>query len=632
MRSQLASYISTKPSFSNLTEAEEFRNALPSYHVKGYALSTKSLQEDFYSNFKKEHFVQTRNEDEKEGSAYIRPMSIHPKDLYTFNKEGFDNFRNSIANIAALCQGKGMFNQMKTHKDEDQAKMRIKEKKPVVWRFITACFHFAWQFQADGEQSNATLTPGSIRKIVEKLANEKYIKSGDKILDCGSSYGSLLLIMLNELENKNITATGYGIEYALIRHILGCITFCKMLKKMKDMEYIPIPNTNVQLINEDLYKIRKYQDNTNLAFSFDKAFPGDLILHIILCVINSKIPYFLTVRGSFCKENHLCQLEQDKAGGFRLDELLTHMNFELKEQISGLKMNGGENAGTFKLYKVPILQNDVDGKFIMDLYTNFFKSRNTISLEAMKRKITQWETTPITKLNNNSFPGSPTSEYLEQYYKKESCFSNLIDDKRDRNNNQIPPCCTLSAQFMCCDYCKDCKLRFPTEDKAKNDLTDVKKTKNNTGKGLFAKEAIKEESYICQYQGKRDPSEKAGMYHARVEAGYVIDARNSKSVGRYANHSCKPNCEFITVSKELVHSEENNKKTKKKTKKKYHEASLWIRAIRDIRSGEEITVHYGDEYLSFFPNKQCLCSHCHKPSKKRHASSASRTAKHRKRP
>ena len=102
MRSQLASYISTKPSFSNLTEAEEFRNALPSYHVKGYALSTKSLQEDFYSNFKKEHFVQTRNEDEKEGSAYIRPMSIHPKDLYTFNKEGFDNFRNSIANIAAF--------------------------------------------------------------------------------------------------------------------------------------------------------------------------------------------------------------------------------------------------------------------------------------------------------------------------------------------------------------------------------------------------------------------------------------------------------------------------------------------------------------------------------------------------
>ena len=61
-----------------------------------------------------------------------------------------------------------MFNQMKTHKDKDQAKMRIKEKKPDVWRFITACFHFAWQFEADGEQSNASLTPGSIRKIEQE--------------------------------------------------------------------------------------------------------------------------------------------------------------------------------------------------------------------------------------------------------------------------------------------------------------------------------------------------------------------------------------------------------------------------------------------------------------------------------
>jgi hypothetical protein len=33
MRSQLASYISTKPSFSSLREAEEFRKALPSYPV-----------------------------------------------------------------------------------------------------------------------------------------------------------------------------------------------------------------------------------------------------------------------------------------------------------------------------------------------------------------------------------------------------------------------------------------------------------------------------------------------------------------------------------------------------------------------------------------------------------------------
>jgi hypothetical protein len=82
-------------------QAEEFRKALPSYHLKDYTQSTKSLQEDFYNNFKKEHFVQTRNEDEKESSEYIRPMSIHPKDLYTFNKEGFDKFRNSIANIGS---------------------------------------------------------------------------------------------------------------------------------------------------------------------------------------------------------------------------------------------------------------------------------------------------------------------------------------------------------------------------------------------------------------------------------------------------------------------------------------------------------------------------------------------------
>ena len=100
---------------------------------------------------------------------------------------------------------------------------------PVI--FITKLWKFAWDLQADGENTNATLTSQSIIKLSRFLLSSKTLKNGDAILDCGSSYGSLPLQLINAInvEDKNISVREFGMEYAHIRHILGSFCFHQMI-------------------------------------------------------------------------------------------------------------------------------------------------------------------------------------------------------------------------------------------------------------------------------------------------------------------------------------------------------------------------------------------------------------------
>jgi hypothetical protein len=54
-----------------------------------------------------------------------------------------------------------------------------------------------------------------------------------------------------------------------------------------------------------------------------------------------------------------------------------------------------------------------------------------------------------------------------------------------------------------------------------------------------------------------------------VDARTVIDAAVNGNDARYINHSCEPNCEAVTRRRRI-----------------------WIHALRDIRSGEELTYDY----------------------------------------
>jgi hypothetical protein len=56
---------------------------------------------------------------------------------------------------------------------------------------------------------------------------------------------------------------------------------------------------------------------------------------------------------------------------------------------------------------------------------------------------------------------------------------------------------------------------------------------------------------------------------------------------RFANHDCKPNVEFVPQT----------------------DGTIWFLVMRDIDIGDEICVHYGDDYFGK-DNCECLCGTC----------------------
>ena len=109
----------------------------------------------------------------------------------------------------------------------------------------------------------------------------------------------------------------------------------------------------------------------------------------------------------------------------------------------------------------------------------------------------------------------------------------------------------------------------------------------DAGKGLFTKVFIPKGKRIVEYKGKivkwKDVKYKDAEngYLMYITANAVIDARPSKSFGRYANDAegdsrmkgFRNNSEYVSVGKRC-----------------------YIEAIGDIEPGEEIFVGYGKDY------------------------------------
>ena len=100
------------------------------------------------------------------------------------------------------------------------------------------------------------------------------------------------------------------------------------------------------------------------------------------------------------------------------------------------------------------------------------------------------------------------------------------------------------------------------------------------GFGVFAAERIRKNARIIDYAGelvRNDESEaREERYLAhgciwvfRVNRTWSRDAAVDGNIARFINHSCAPNCWFEVVDK-----------------------TIWIRAARDIRKGEELTYNY----------------------------------------
>lgn len=109
------------------------------------------------------------------------------------------------------------------------------------------------------------------------------------------------------------------------------------------------------------------------------------------------------------------------------------------------------------------------------------------------------------------------------------------------------------------------------------------------GSGLFARTDIPAGTGIAQYDGPR-VSYRDGK--AMAEAGNVfifqanrrefIDGSVKWNLARHANHSCDPNAQSVSV-----------------------EGEIWLRAIRPIAKGEEITYDYGYSFRD--DPTDCLC-------------------------
>jgi SET domain-containing protein len=112
------------------------------------------------------------------------------------------------------------------------------------------------------------------------------------------------------------------------------------------------------------------------------------------------------------------------------------------------------------------------------------------------------------------------------------------------------------------------------------------------GWGIFATRLITKNTRIIDYAGQKITSRES----LRRERGYlkqgriwcfklndrfVRDAAVGGNLARFINHSCRPNCYTEVVGD-----------------------TIWIRASRNIRSGEELTYDYSTDGEASIP---CVC-------------------------
>ena len=124
-------------------------------------------------------------------------------------------------------------------------------------------------------------------------------------------------------------------------------------------------------------------------------------------------------------------------------------------------------------------------------------------------------------------------------------------------------------------------------------LYKVKKS-NIDKRGLCASKNIKSGTKIIEYIGKliskketetnpKFDNEK-DIYLFNLNSKYDLDGDYSWNTARLINHSCNPNCEV--EGKEL---------------------KLWIRTIKDIKKGEELSYDYGFGYDVDYKQFPCKC-------------------------
>lgn len=110
------------------------------------------------------------------------------------------------------------------------------------------------------------------------------------------------------------------------------------------------------------------------------------------------------------------------------------------------------------------------------------------------------------------------------------------------------------------------------------------------GRGAFARQPIPAETRLLEYVGRKvDKTESAKLcddgnpYIFTINDEWDIDGDVPWNPARFLNHSCGPNCEA-----------------------QQEEDRIWIVALRDIATGEELTFNYGYD-ISEWRDYPCAC-------------------------
>lgn len=129
----------------------------------------------------------------------------------------------------------------------------------------------------------------------------------------------------------------------------------------------------------------------------------------------------------------------------------------------------------------------------------------------------------------------------------------------------------------------------------------LKKRSGIHGFGLFAKTDISQGTKIIEYVGekitkaesdRRGPKlveyaknhhELGAVYIFELNQRYDIDGHVDYNAAKFINHSCDPNCEAEIIR-----------------------GHIWIRALRDLKKGEELFYNYGYS-LDTFEDHPCRC-------------------------
>ena len=120
----------------------------------------------------------------------------------------------------------------------------------------------------------------------------------------------------------------------------------------------------------------------------------------------------------------------------------------------------------------------------------------------------------------------------------------------------------------------------------------VRRRSGISGWGVYAEQAIDEDTRIVEYKGQLVPQAEAWRRELRylprqriwlftINTRWARDAAFGGNVARYLNHACDPNC-YVDIEG-------------------HH---IWILASRKIRKGEELTYDYNTDGVAGIP---CRC-------------------------